>query len=273
MESQDVEKLRLLELIGSTLTGEAAREQAEQLVGAITDERLRRYAESRLASLLVEIGELKAAEEIATHMAQTARHSPAAFVLAKLAEKLAIQDQAGALHCLQRAEDAARADADVYTRSVTQERIVRAYASLAQWDHAQRLSREIEVVSDKVAAICALAEKMAAAGQRSLALDLAARAAIVAGTSQKEQAELLDEVARTYLNLGERDKAHGTWINSASSALGASHDTSQLLLGICMALMSLGDQPRARELALAITNHARREQALAVTVKDAVIGK
>jgi len=270
MESQDVEKLRRLELIGSTLSGAAAREQAEELVNAITDEKLRHYAESRLASVLVEIGELKAADEIAVRMAQTGRYSPAAFVLSKLAEKVAIHDPVVAFTCLQRAEDAAKTDSDVYTRSATQERIVRAYANLSQWDHAQRLSREIEVVSDKVTAICALAEKIAANGQRTQALDLAARAAIVAGTSQKEQAELLDEVARTYLHLGENDKAHATLIDSASSALGSSHDTSQLLLGICIALVSLGDQPRARELASSIGNRERREQALAVTSKNGV---
>lgn len=265
MELQDVEKLRLLELIGATLNGASAKEQAERLVRSIADARLQRYAESRLASLFVEAGETKAAEDIARHMAQTSRYSPAAFVLAKLAEKKASEDRNLALQYLHRAEEAARADADVYSRSATRERIVRAYASMAQWDQAQRLAREIDMIPDRVAAMCALAGKMAEA-DRAPALDLMAKAATLVEVAQREeQAELLDEIARSYLSLDEREHAHTTWIEAASRALTSSHDTSQLLLGICMALTALGDKSRARDLACSIQNQTRREQALAVT--------
>ncbi len=266
MELQDVEKLRRLELIGSTSKGAPAKEQAEQLVASIADERLRRYAESRLASFFVEVGEIKAAEDLARRMAQTSRHSPAAFVYAKLAEKKATEDRRATLAYLQRAEEAALADADVYTRSATQERIVRAYASLGQWDHAQRIAREIEVVSDRVASMCVLAEKAAASAGHDLALELAGKATMLAERAQPgEQAELLDEIARTYFSLGDRDRAHATWTKAASKALASSFDTSQLLLGICAAFMSLGDQKAARTLAANIRNETRREQALVVT--------
>ncbi len=257
---QDSEKLRQLELMVPELGRADIRQLAKQVVESIADENQRRFGRIFLGSLLVRVGELGAAEELASQLPPPSR----AFLLAEIADKLATRDGSVALVYLKKADEVADSEPEEDRRSSAQEKIACVYTDLKEWERAREIVNKIKNPFDKSFDLCMLAHALVASAQNDLASQLVREAETLVDTIEPpHQAGVLDDIAKVYISLGDRERAHKTW-RRAVPLTEYDQDQSKLRLRICRAFMSLGDQAHAREVALMITNPLHRKEALVI---------
>ena len=234
-------------------------ELAFRIVDSISDVKERTAAFLTLSYYLAEFGNVRLAEDVAR------RHLhgyPKISALIALGCSLRKEDAGHALSYFREAEGQLKEIKDSDERAILLVQFARAYLRLGDWERATEFANQISSMGDRVATLCEVAGALWAANELSGAKQVLAGAHELANEVPiDERTGALNDVAKALMQVGREQEASELWEKAITFA-NSSNESAKWLYSVCENLLSAGKRERAREVAMLITNEARRNQAL-----------
>jgi tetratricopeptide (TPR) repeat protein len=208
-------------------------------------------------------GNTELAEEVARQ--RLAGYSRCSALIA-IGSELAKTDKSKAKEFQSCAEGILEELSDPDERTILLARISDAYLKLGDWEKAEDFARRIAQSSEKISALCAIAEHLLNVGEATRANEVVeeAQTDVASVTEEGERASTLADTARVLAKIGRTSEAVEFWEQAAVLAHHAP-DPSKLLLSICQSLVNFGEPKRARSVAMRIQNEALRAEALTLS--------
>jgi hypothetical protein len=214
-----------------------------------------------LVNRFISHGNIALADQIARQ--HLARYYQAA-ALAELGTALANNDPAASEDYLTQSEEILDRTDDQDEKQALLDVVARGRSRLRHWVKAIKLAARISLPCDRVFTLCRIYEDMCSSGMGPNSEQLlASTRAAIDQTDPTDRCLALDDLARAMLNTGQPSRATQTWEEAFEFARYAP-DPSEALYLISKGLAMAGQKPRAREVAMAITNEARRAAVLAL---------
>lgn len=165
---------------------------------------------------------------------------------------------------LERTYQLLREAADPDDQMALLQQLVRQHLEFGQSREAWEIARLVSPPSERSYTLCQVAKHAWEANDRENTgrIIVDARRAAEQATAP-DRADAWDSIARLFLYLGREAEAVDAWENAIKFSED-SQDPSKLLLAICKELAAIGRKERAKEVAQAIRNEARRVQALSL---------